>query len=124
MNAEQMWENFVKQQPEYKDSHYSAWCYGTLVDELAELTVKNIKTTTASAYELYAVDNDPIPQENEFNIILNSKDEAVCITKTTKVSIVPFMEVSADHAFKEGEGDRSLKFWREEHTKLFTQWYE
>ena len=81
MRAKQMWDNFIQQHSEYKDSSYNAWSYGTLIDQLAELTVKNIKTATASAYELYAVDNDPLPQVNDFNIILDSNDEAVCITK-------------------------------------------
>lgn len=124
MEAKQMWDNFIKQYPEYKDNSYSAWSYGTLIDQLAELTVKNIKTATASAYELYAVDNYPLPQVNDFNIILNSKDEAVCITKTTKVSIVPFLEVSEEHAFKEGEGDKSLEYWRKEHISFFTEGYK
>ena len=124
MRAKQMWDNFIQQHSEYKDSSYNAWSYGTLIDQLAELTIKNIKTATASAYELYAVDNDPLPQVNDFNIILDSNDEAVCITKTTKVSIVPFLEVSEEHAFKEGEGDRTLDTWRKEHTELFTQWYK
>lgn len=119
-----MWENFIKQHPEYEDNSYSAWSFGVIPDELAELTLQGIKTATASAYELYAIDNDPLPPVNGFNIILDSKDEAVCITKTTKVSIVPFLEVSEEHAFKEGEGDKSLESWRKEHTELFTQWYE
>ena len=124
MEAKQMWENFIKQQSEYQDSSYNAWSFGAIPDEPAKLTVQSIKTATASAYELYSIDSDPLPQVNDFNIILDSKDEAVCITKTTKVSIVPFLEVSEEHAFKEGEGDRSLKSWRKEHTELFTQWYE
>lgn len=124
MKEKQMWENFIKQNIKYKDSSYSAWSYGVLSDQLAELTVKNIKTATASAYDLYAVDNDPLPKVNDFNIILDSKDEAVCITKTTKVSIVPFLEVTEEHAFKEGEDDRSLAAWRKEHAKLFTQWFK
>lgn len=124
MKAKQMWDSFIEQHSEYKDSSYSAWKYGVLADELAELTVRNVKTATASAYELYAVDNDPLPQVNDFNIILDSKDEAVCITKTTNVSIVPFLEVSGEHAFKEGEGDKTLDSWRKEHMALFTQWFE
>lgn len=124
MNAKQMWDNFIQLHPKYQDSAYSAWSYGAIPDQLAELTLKNIKTATASAYDLYAIDNDPLPQINEFNIILDSKDEAVCITKTTKVSVIPFLEVSEEHAFKEGEGDRSLATWRKNHTELFTQWYK
>ena len=44
MKAKQMWDNFIQQHSEYKDSSYNAWSYGTLIDQLAELTVKNIKT--------------------------------------------------------------------------------
>ncbi len=63
--------------------------------------MKNIKTATASAYDLYAIDNDPLPKIIDFNTILDSENDAVCITKTTKVAIVPFLEVSEEHAFKE-----------------------
>ena len=57
----------------------------------------------------------------EYNVILNAKDEAVCVTKTTKVYVVPFREVSADHAYREGENDRSLDSWRAVHRDFFTE---
>ena len=41
--------------------------------------------------------------------------------RTTKVYCRPFREVSAEHAFKEGEGDRSLDYWREVHRDFFTR---
>ena len=70
------------------------------------------KTATASAYDLYAVDNEPLPQEGTFDVILDSQNQAVCIVEITKVSVESFNHVSADHAFKEGEGDKSLAYWR------------
>ena len=30
--------------------------------------------------------------------------------------------MSADHAFKEGEGDKSLAYWRQVHEEFFTEW--
>ena len=36
--------------------------------------------------------------------------------------MLPFRDVSADHAYKEGEGDRSLTYWRQVHEELFTKW--
>ena len=57
----------------------------------------------------------------EYNVILNAKDEAVCVTKTTRVYIVPFREVSADHAYREGEDDRSLDSWRAIHRDFFNE---
>ena len=55
---------------------------------------------------------------------LNLKDEAVCIIQTTKTTVVPFDEVSEEHAYKEGEGDRSLAYWRVVHEEFFTKEFE
>ncbi len=40
--------------------------------------------------------------------------------QTKKVTIVPFHEVSVEHAYKEGESNKTLDFWREAHEKFFT----
>ena len=40
-----------------------------------------------------------------------------------KVSIVPFDQVSEEHAFKESEDDCSLEKWREVHKRAFTSDY-
>lgn len=124
MKAQQMWQKFVSVYPEYQNETYQAWSYGVVPDELARLTIEQIKTATASAYEEYAIENEALPQVGELNIILDAREEAVCITKTIKVSVVPFLEVSEKHAFKEGEGDRSLRYWREVHEDFFTKSYK
>lgn len=110
--------------PEYKDEPYEAWSYGVDPDELAELTLKGIKTATTSGYEFYELENEVLPKENEYNIILDGADNAICITRTTKVYVVPFNEVTKDHAFKEGEGDRSLTYWRKVHIDFFLKEYD
>lgn len=46
-----------------------------------------------------------MPKENELSVILDSKENAVCIIETTKVVVLPFKQVSVDHAYKEDEGD-------------------
>ena len=50
--------------------------------------------------------------------------KAACIIRDTKVSIVPFNQVSAEHAYKEGEDDRSLDKWREVHRRAFAPDYK
>lgn len=69
-------------------------------------------------------EEDPLPQSGDYSIILNSKDEAVCVIQTTKTTVVPFDEVSKEHAYKEGEGDRSLSYWRAVHEEFFTKEFE
>ncbi len=90
-----------------------------LEDELAALVLKGIKTATSSWYESYSVEKEPIPKVGEQSYILNSKDEPMCVIEVTQVEIRPFLEVSNDHAYLEGEGDRSLTYWRQAHESFF-----
>jgi len=55
------------------------------------------------------------------NIILDTDNNAICITETTKVYTCTFGEVPESHAFKEGEGDRSLAYWRNVHKDFFSE---
>lgn len=118
MNAEQMWDKFVSKS-QIEGMEYQSWAFGAAPDELAELVLRGIKTGTASAYPLYEAENEALPKAGNYSVILDSKDEAVCIIKTTKVTIVPFREVSEEHARKEGEGDGSLEYWRKVHVEFF-----
>jgi uncharacterized protein YhfF len=116
MDAKEMWNLYSNKTNE----DYSAWAFGSEPDNLATLVLKGEKSATASCYEFYKIDNEPLPKVGDYSVILNSKEEAVCIIKTTKIQIVPFLEVSAEHARKEGEGDKSLSYWRKVHEEVFT----
>lgn len=89
---------------------------------MAELVLMGQKTATSSAFDLYAVGDEPLPKENEMSVILDSKENAICIIETTKVEVIPFKEVSENHAYKEGEGDRTLAYWQKLHENLFSKW--
>ena len=121
IKPQEMWNAYKQINPSIGDE-IDAWAFGVEADLLADLVLKGEKTATASAYDLYAVDNDPLPQEGTFDVILDSQDQAVCIVEVTKVSVQPFHQVSADHAYKEGEGDKSLAYWRQVHEEVFTEW--
>lgn len=57
-------------------------------------------------------------------MILDSRNQAICIIQITKVSLVPFKDVPAEHAYKEGEGDKSLEEWRQLHDAFFRPYFE
>ena len=99
---------------------YEAWSFGEAPDKLADLVLQGIKTATCSAYDLYQINTEPLPQAGTYSVILNSKEEAVCIIKTLKVYVTAFNQVSEEHAYKEGEGDRSLEYWRKVHERFLT----
>ncbi len=114
-----MWEAYSRR--EMIRSDYQTWSFGMEPDHLAMLVLEGIKTATASAYPLYELDGSALPQVGEYSVILDGADNAVCIVRTTRVSIVPFDKVAPEHAFKEGEGDRSLAYWRSVHERFFRQ---
>lgn len=118
MTHQELWTAYKAVNPDAGDE-YGAWAYGDDPDTLAELTRKGIKTATASAGPLYELEGEPLPQAGEYSVILDSRDEAVCVIRTTRVYTTPFCEVTAEHARKEGEGDRSLAYWRQAHEDFF-----
>ena len=119
MTAHEMWNAFIALHPGAANEPYEAWAYGDAPDELARLTLAGTKQATASVHMLYEMDDDPLPQAGNYSVILDSKDVSVCVIRTKAVHILPFREVGERHAFLEGEGDRSLRYWREVHERFF-----
>ena len=114
MTAEELWKKTGL------SGSYEAWSFGGDPDGLAALVAAGIKTATSSAYDIYAIDGEPLPHVGEYSVIINSAGEAVCVIRTSAVYIVPFDRVSSRHAFLEGEGDRSLAYWQGVHRAFFT----
>ncbi len=98
---------------------YEAWAYVDEPDALAELTRTGVKTATASAGPLYELEGEPLPQPGAYSVVLDSRGQAVCVIRTTNVYTVPFDQVSEEQAYREGEGDRSLDYWRRVHEDFF-----
>lgn len=119
MHTKEVWKKF-KYENGIKHDSYNVWSFGFDADLLANLVIIGEKTATASAHLLYKIENAPLPKIGEYNIVLNSRDEPVCIIQTTRVYVTPFNEVIEAHAYKEGEGDKTLSFWKKSHKTFFT----
>ncbi|ARJ39371.1 ASCH domain-containing protein [Sporosarcina sp. P21c] len=102
-----------------KPQSVSAWQFGAAPDYLAQLVVDGIKTATCSGHIFYELENEPLPTTKDYNIILNSADQPVAITKTVEVTITPMNKVSEEFAIAEGEGDRTYRYWWEAHEEFF-----
>ena len=120
MTAEQLWTEFAAANG-LQHTDYDAWAFGDDADTLARLVLEGVKTATASAFPLYELEGEPLPEAGEYSVILDGQEEAVCVIRTERVEIIPFLDVGADHASREGEGDRSLAFWRAVHERFFTE---
>lgn len=118
MTHQELWAAYKTANPEAGED-YEPWAYGADPDMLAELTRAGIKTAADGAGPLYELEGEPLPAPGEYSVILDSRDEAVAVIRTTKVYTVPFDQVSAGQAWREGEGDRSLSYWRRVHEDFF-----
>lgn len=85
-----------------------------LATELAALVVNGRKTATVST-----PDEPDASTVGEYWIVLDGEKRPVCVIETLELTLRRFDEVDAQFAFEEGEGDRSLAFWREAHEAYF-----
>jgi len=100
-----------------------AWGFGNspeMANQLSQLVVEGIKTATCSLYWSYEFENEPIPKVGDLSIIIDGDEIPVGIIQTTEVQIKPYDQVDARFAYDEGEGDRSLTYWKEVHWHFFS----
>lgn len=119
MTEEQYWKQFISKHPEYKDKSYTAWQFGADPDVLAELVISGKKTLTCSSLKEYELENEGLPKAGELSIVLGRDDTPKCIIECTKVYTIVFKDADEEIAYKEGEGDRSLSYWRQAHLDFF-----
>ena len=87
-----------------------------LADELLELVLKGVKTATCSTE-----DEPNLSKPGERWIVLDGRGDPRCVIESTEITFRPFNGVDAAFAFEEGEGDRSLAYWRSAHRRYFTR---
>ena len=125
--AEGFWRAYVGSLPAdspIRDQEYEAWSFGDgpeMADGLGALVRDGIKTATCSALWELEAEGGPLPEVGEKSVILDGKDEPLCIIETTEVAVRRFDEVDGRFAYEEGEGDRSLEYWRREHRRFFAR---
>ena len=55
----------------------------------------------------------------DISIILNGADQPLCIIETTEITIKPMNQVDEQFAYDEGEGDRTIAYWKAAHERFF-----
>ena len=90
-----------------------------MADDLGGLVVAGIKTATCSLLWEYETEDEPLPKVDDFSIVLDGQGKPLCIIQTTEMTVRPYSEVDPRFAFEEGEGDRSLAYWRKAHWDFF-----
>ncbi len=123
MTHEELWAEFCSKKNIDINTPYEAWGFGSSgqeADMLSKLVLEGKKFGTACSYDEYVVEDavDKVPKPGDYSVILNSRDEAVCVIRDYDVYVRAFGDVPPFHAYAEGEGDRSLKHWRDVHEQF------
>ncbi len=106
------------------EKKYTAWHFCDNekdADELAELVLQGVKRATASLYVSYEAEKEELPKVGDYSVITDWSGRAKGIIQTVRIDIVPFGQVTPEFAAIEGEGDKSLEYWRGAHTAFFSR---
>jgi uncharacterized protein YhfF len=123
--VELVWQAYLASLPETAPhpTDYEAWSFGhtpEVATRLGALAKAGIKTATSSPGWCYEAENETLPQVGALSIILDGDQDPLCIIETIQIEIKAFNQVDEQFAYDEGEGDRSLAYWRQVHWKAFS----
>ena len=122
-----MWREYLAslgEKPETTEKRYLAWYFcdnEADAAELADLVLQGVKRATAGLKQSYEHDGEPLPAPGDLSVITDYHGRACGIIRTTAVRVLPFRDVPAEFAAREGEGDGSLEYWRRGHWKFFSR---
>jgi uncharacterized protein YhfF len=105
-----------------KDGAYTAWGFGDtpgMATRLGLLVRDGPKRATASLVSDYPPGGEPMPAAGDLSVIIDGDGQPLCVIETTSVDIRPFSQVDEAFAWDEGEGDRTLRDWKDGHREFF-----
>jgi len=88
-------------------------------NQLARLVLGGKKRATASLLWEYNLVGRRHPREGDLSVVTDWDGSPLCVIETTQVDVRAFEDVAEDFAAAEGEGDLSLKYWRDAHWAYF-----
>ncbi len=113
------WKNFQENNIEYENTSQPQSFYfcdnKKDADECAELVVKKIKQATSPSVQWFKKYNEPFPKVGDIAIVTNWEGNPKAIIRTTKVEIVKYKNITPEYARLEGEGDKTLEYWKKVH---------
>ncbi|MCF6360483.1 MAG: ASCH domain-containing protein [Cyclobacteriaceae bacterium] len=121
----EMWQEFISENSDFKsrqqpipfyfcDNEYDA-------NDCANLVIKKNKQATAASLWWYEKNNEKLPEIGDINIITDWNGKAKAIIETTKIEKVRYHEITPEFARMEGEGDKSLAYWKDVHWNYYSR---
>lgn len=120
---EEYWQEFCQVTSVNPETNYDAWSFGNTPDmanRLLQLVLDGTKQATSALVWDYQNDSDPLPTLDNYDVVFDADENPKAVLQRVEIRILPFNEVDAQFAFDEGEGDRSLEYWRRVHWDFFS----
>lgn len=122
----EFWGQYLTTLPaaEQAGRSYTVWSFGyssEMADRLGELVRRGVKTATSTLLWEFESTGETLPKPGDLSLILDGRGEPLCIVETVEVETTPFDQMSERHAWEEGEGSRTLEYWRAAHLEFFTE---
>jgi uncharacterized protein YhfF len=119
------WQSFLASAPEYEASRFYESFYfadsEAVANHLADLVLCGVKRATAALVWGLEAEGKAPPRAGDLSIVTDWPGKPICVIETESTEVVPFDEVTAEFAATEGEGDKTLEYWRKEHWAYFSR---
>lgn len=121
-SARALWDRYRASHPDAPEQPYESFHFCDNqqdADICADLVVRGIKrATAASVEELKLLDMRPA-RVGDVSVVTTWDGEAVAIIETTQIEVRRLGDVDEAFALREGEGDKTLAWWRTAHEAYY-----
>jgi uncharacterized protein YhfF len=90
-----------------------------MADELLALVLEGTKTATCGAFGDYGPGGEAMPAVGRRDVVLDGQGRRAAVIETVEIELRRYDEVDERFAHDEGEGDRTLAWWRDAHRGYF-----
>ncbi|PMM56808.1 ASCH domain-containing protein [Vibrio splendidus] len=87
----------------------------------AQLILNGEKRASCGLEYWYTHEGETRPIIGHLQVVTDWNGKPICIVEITSVSSCPYNEVTAEFAAAEGEGDKSLEWWKKAHWNFFSR---
>ena len=124
-SAQELWNDFVNNTPytvgdsipkviHFCDNEKDA-------NNCSELVNKEIKRASSHSLLGLQLRKEVLPKIGDLAIVTDWNGKAKSIIRTTGVKLIPYFAIREEHARMEGEGDKSLNYWKQVHWEYYTR---
>ena len=124
-SAQALWEEFVSKNPRVKGQYpfrvFHFYDTEIAADQSVSLVGQGTKRAYSQALLQLQLDEGILPRVGGYSIVTEWSRKARYVLQTTSMKFIPLFSVHEEHARLEGEGDKSLGYWRKTHWQIWAR---